>query len=133
VDFFLRSRYEQISFVYRQVSDDSNEKVKLSGYGFEIKPFSYSMEYKRHSNETIETGYEAQPTELMKQKRIIPGNELPEPQKIPAQLVHFAKSTKYPFKTLLEVSENFPIFSSNISKIAHSKYLMDYLTQNFLI
>lgn len=121
----LQEYEEYYSFVLRPIGQPSDKLVKLRGYGFEARPFNYSMTYSNNTFQNITEGKETSDTPLMKKKRIIPGPELPNTAQLPTQIIQFCKTTDDPFGSLVELSENFPLFASNISRIPCVKSLTD--------
>lgn len=126
----LFTKYElEFSFVYRPISSsdapvNSKNNIKFRGYGFEARPFNYSMTYsktnqadKKDNNLIFDTKFDSPDSKLIKQKSIIPGSSWPNFTTLPTQLIQFSKTTSDPFGTLLEVTENFPLFATNISKM----------------
>lgn len=113
------------SFVYRPISSsdcpvNNKQQVQFRGYGFEARPFNYSMMYSTTEDQkefASNSQFESPDSELIKRKRIIPGSVWPNFTTLPTQLIQFCKTTSDPFATLLEVAENFPIFATNISKM----------------
>ena len=122
---FLESNEEFISFVYRPIGIQKNEYVKLRGYGFEMRPFNYSMTYSNQTENNLIKGIETEDTPLMKLKNIIYGSNLPNSTQLATQLIQFIKMTDNPFKALLEVTENFPLYANNISKIPVAQSLTE--------
>ena len=114
----LVDRYEEdFSFVLRPIGQ-LEEGMKFRGYGFELRPFNYSMTYGTGNGiENIERGQETADSRLMKQKKVIPGPNLPNASTLPTQMIQFVKATEDPFAALVEVCENFPLFADHISKI----------------
>ena len=118
---------DKYSFVYRPIGTpndfNKNKFVSFRGYGFEARPFNYSMTYQskdqKNQELTIDHKLETPDSELITSKNIIPGgsNEWPNMSSLPTQLIQFCKTTSDPFATLLEVTQNFPIFAKNISKV----------------
>ena len=122
---FLQEQEEQISFVYRPVGQFTDEPVKFRGYGFEMRPFNYTMTYSKEQEAEIKHGNETEDSELIKMKHIIPGPNLPKPENLATQMIQFVKTTDDPFGALLEICENFPLYAHNISKIPAAQSLKE--------
>ena len=121
----LIERYqEDYSFVLRPIGQLSEKPVSFRGYGFEARPFNYSMTYGTGGGaENIERGQETVDLKLIKLKNVKPGPNLPNASVLPTQLIQFVKATDDPFASLLEVCENFPLFADHISKIRAAESL----------
>lgn len=122
---YLEDQEESVSFVYRPIGEFTTTPVKFRGYGFEMRPFNYTMTYSKESDENITHGPETPDTELFINKKIVPGPNIPKGIDLATQLIQFVKTTDDPFKSLLEVCENFPLYADNISRIPAAKSLRD--------
>jgi UDP-glucose:glycoprotein glucosyltransferase len=118
---------EEFSFVLRPIGQDSTDPVRFRGYGFEARPFNYSMTYLNAtiSDDQIEDGPPSPDSPLIRQKNIISGPGIPNATLLPTQLIQFVRMTDDPFGSLLEVAENFPLYANAISKIPAAQSLTE--------
>ena len=121
----LQQHEEEVSFVYSPVGQFTDEPVKFRGYGFEMRPFNYTMTYSKDSDDKIKHGEETEDSPLIKEKKIVPGPNVPKVQDLATQMIQFVKSTKDPFSSLLEICENFPLYANNVSKIPAAQSLRE--------
>ena len=69
---------EEFSFVLRPIGQLSDAPVRFRGYGFELRPFNYSMTYaEKEEIRNVEYGRETPDSKLMKLKHVVPGPDLP--------------------------------------------------------
>lgn len=102
--YFLEVFHEledYVSFVYRPSGQMSSERVKLNCFGMEMRPFDYLMNETNTNDKT----------------QNITDNFIDiDPKFLAAKITQYIRTTKNPLKSLLNVCQNFPLYSKKISK-----------------
>ena len=117
---------ENLSFTVRPYGL-SNIPMKLSGYGVELKPFRYSMEFQVKDQSKLIPSSES----LSKNIKFFNNINLTvnltqeykfiKKDKLPYQLLTFLRQSNDPISTLVELSQNYPLFSNQINHIKYKE------------
>jgi UDP-glucose:glycoprotein glucosyltransferase len=98
----------------------SDRAVVLRGYGVELRPNNYSMEYTNTSGSSWATGPETPDLPLFELKHIAYRKERANITGLAPGLVHFARSCPDPFAALIDVCQNYPLFGHRLRGLATS-------------
>lgn len=100
----------------------SNEKLKLSGYGVELKPFRYSMEFKVKDQSRL-----VKSQNPIRQKvyfsdvnlsvNLTQGYKKIKEDKLPYQIVNLVRGSNDSLSALTQLVQNFPLFTQQLNQI----------------
>lgn len=129
-DLLQSLQNRDVRFVVRPVSFN-NKRMKLEGYGVQLKPFLYSMEFnvKDQSNpipssrKITNTGHDY-PLNL----ELVQNFEDLDKDKLPFQIASFVRNSSDPIRVLNQILTNFPVFAQQINKMEVSQKAL----RNFL-
>ena len=113
---------EGISFVVRCYGH-STEKMTVSGYGMQLKPFKYSMEFSvgntgkkiTTDERTVKEHESFNDVNLTVDYKDT--KKRPKKARIATQLIKFVKNSADPLATLTQITENYPLFIPQLRKM----------------
>ncbi|EAX94740.1 hypothetical protein TVAG_480210 [Trichomonas vaginalis G3] len=116
----LLSKDSQLKFVLRAYGH-STEQMVLSGYGAQLKPFKYSMEFKvGDQRKKIKATTKAKPAKTFEDIGLkVNLNDVKRSKKtrISTQIIKFIKESKDPLKAISELTQNYPVLLPQLKNI----------------
>ncbi|OHT14069.1 hypothetical protein TRFO_15576 [Tritrichomonas foetus] len=123
----LQKLEKNIKFVVRPIGF-SDKPMKMMGYGVQLRPFKYSMEFRVNDEtkfkipSTNKTFKKVDFSHLglkidQKSKKIDNSFKKPKLDNLPFQFATFSKNSFDPVHTIRELTTNFPLFSKQITKV----------------
>lgn len=133
----LQKYDDAIKFVVRPIGY-SEDPMILSGYGVQMKPFKYSMEFKVNDEtkqikptqkDFIKKDFSKYGLKTDAELKLDDNLNFNLDQ-LPFQFSVFAKNTSDPVNTIRELTTNFPLFAKQINKIKVSDSIMRNFNRN---
>lgn len=117
----LISKENEIKFVIRPYGH-STERMMLSGYGAQLKPFKYSMEFKvGDQRKQIKASSKTIPKKTFENIGLTPNlkdTKRGKKTRVSTQIIKFIQNSKDPIAAISELTQNYPVLLPQLKNIS---------------